>query len=151
MVDSGGSNQLCPRAGSSPHSASAYLPGGIVKASRSLAGILPAWGCLCPGSPSSQSASFEMGLRFFPSTGERGNGYFLFCSPSSHSLVPCPATFLSPELSKESSTWLLGEGRPLAQPRVSLCPKARPQRSIRRLLLTPSLRPAGRLRVRIST
>lgn len=81
LVDSSGSNQLSPRAGSSPHSASANLLGGIVTAPRSPAGIQGAQ--LHPTSPSSQFALFQIVLCSLPSTGERGNLCFAFYGPSS--------------------------------------------------------------------
>lgn len=124
-------SQQSPRAGSSPPSASANLPCGIVKASRSLADIQRAWGWLRPASLlPSQSAFFEIQLCAFPSTGERGSRYFPFYLASSHPLVPCPATVLSPELSRESPTRLIrrlqgpGPGAGLSLPSKCVLPIA---------------------------
>lgn len=98
-VDSSGSNQLSPRAGSSPHSASASLLGGIVKAPPSPAGIIQG-PRLHPASPSSQSALFQIELCSLPFTGERTYAFLSMVPPLAFS--PQPAAFLNSELSTES-------------------------------------------------
>ena len=70
-------SQQSPRAGSSPPSASANLPCGIMKASRSLAGIQRAWGWLRPASLLPSLLFLKFSSAPFPPPGKEGAVTFL--------------------------------------------------------------------------
>lgn len=129
LVDSGGSNQLCPACGLlATHSSSKATwqnREGVWEPRGQPAD--PGW--QRPASPSSLSALFEIELCFLPSTRERGNGCFPFHLASAHPLpLARPLSSVQNDLGR-APRGSPDDSRPLAMAQVCPRPQSAPSRA----------------------